>query len=82
MINKENIDNFLNLSDSEIRKRINAAAVEGNISTERLKKTLSDTEKVRRVVSEMTPEDVERFIRILGRENAEKMAEKLKEDLS
>lgn len=82
MINKENIDNFLNLSDSEIRKRINAAALEGNISTERLKKTLSDTEKVRRVVSEMTPEDVERFIRILGRENAEKMAEKLKEDLS
>ena len=82
MINKENIDNFLNLSDSEIRKRINAAAVEGNISTERLKKALSDTEKVRRVVSEMTPEDVERFIRILGRENAEKMAEKLKEDLS
>lgn len=82
MINKENIDNFLNLSDSEIRKRINAAALEGNISTERLKKALSDTEKVRRVVSEMTPEDVERFIRILGRENAEKMAEKLKEDLS
>ena len=82
MINKENIDNFLNLSDSEIRKRKNAAAVEGNISTERLKKALSDTEKVRRVVSEMTPEDVERFIRILGRENAEKMAENLKEDLS
>ena len=82
MINKENIDNFLNLSDSEIRKRINAAALEGNISTERLKKALSGTEKVRRVVSEMTPEDVERFIRILGRENAEKMAEKLKEDLS
>ena len=82
MINKENIDNFLNLSDSEIRKRITAAALEGNISTERLKKALSDTEKVRRVVSEMTPEDVERFIRILGRENAEKMAEKLKEDLS
>ena len=44
MINKENIDNFLNLSDSEIRKRINAAALEGNISTERLKKALSDTE--------------------------------------
>ena len=42
MINKENIDNFLNLSDSEIRKRINAAALEGNISTERLKKALSN----------------------------------------
>ncbi len=81
MINKENIDNFLMLSDEEIRKRISSAATAGNISTDKLKGALSDTDKVRDVISKMTPADIERFIRILGKENAEKMAEKLKENL-
>ncbi len=81
MIDKENIANFLLLSDDEIRRRINNAATAGNISTEKLKGALSDTDRVRDVLSKMTPSDVERFIRILGKENAEKMAEKLKENL-
>lgn len=81
MFNKENIDSFLSLSDEEIRARINSAASEGNISTEKLKNALSDSDKVRQVISKMTPTDIERFIKILGRENAEKMAEKLKENL-
>ncbi len=81
MINKENIDSFLGLSDEEIKNRINSAAAEGNISTARLKDALSDTDRVRRVISNMSPADIERFLKIIGRENAEKMAEKLKENL-
>ncbi len=81
MFNNENIQNFLNLSDEDIRKRLNSAAAEGNISPDKLKRAMGDTDRVREVISKMTPADVERFIRILGRENAEKMAEKLKENL-
>lgn len=81
MINKENIDKFLLLSDEEIRKRISGAASAGNISQEKLKGALSDTNRVKEVISKMSPSDIERFIRIIGRENAEKMAEKLREDL-
>ncbi len=81
MFNEENIKNFSKLSDEEIRSRISGAAAMGNISPERLKGVLSDTEKVRSVISKMTPADIERFLRILGRENAEKMAAKLKENL-
>ncbi len=81
MINKENIDNFLLLSDDEIRKRISSAASAGNISTDKLRGALSDTDRVREVISKMSPSDIERFINILGRENAEKMAEKLKENI-
>ena len=81
MFNQDNIDNFLNLSDEEIRKRISSAASEGKISTDRLKNALSDTNRVRQVISKMSPADIERFIKILGRENAEKMAEKLRENL-
>ncbi|MBR3994017.1 MAG: hypothetical protein IKI97_01915 [Clostridia bacterium] len=81
MFSQDNIDNFLNLSDEEIRKKLSSAAGEGKISPERLKNALSDTNRVRQVISKMSPTDVERFIRILGRENAEKMAEKLRENL-
>lgn len=81
MFNNDNIDNFLNLSDAEIKARIASAAAAGNISSDKLKNTLADTERIRKIISKMTPADIERFIRILGRENAEKMAEKLKKDL-
>lgn len=81
MINEENIKSFSKLSDDEIKKRISAAAVAGNISTEKLKNVLSDTEKVKSVISGLTPKDIERLINIVGRENAEKMAEKLKNNL-
>lgn len=81
MFNEDNIKKFANLSDDEIRERLSNAAAEGNISPERLKSALSDTEKVRSVIAKMTPADVERFLRILGRGNAEKMAQKLKENL-
>lgn len=81
MFNEENIKNFSKLSDEEIRARLSDAASAGNISPDRLKSILSDTDKVRNVISKMTPADVERFLRILGRENAQKMAEKLKENL-
>lgn len=78
MINQDNIRNFTNLSDEEIRKRISEAASEGKISPERLKSALSDIDKVKTMISKMKPEDIERMLRIIGRENAEKMAEKLK----
>lgn len=81
VINEENIKSFSKLSDDEIKKRISAAAVAGNISTEKLKNVLSDTEKVKSVISGLTPKDIERLINIVGRENAEKMAEKLKNNL-
>lgn len=81
MFNEENIKNFSQLSDKEIKSRLSDAAAAGNISPERLKSVLSDTEKIRNVISKMTPADVERFLKILGRENAQKMAEKLKENL-
>lgn len=81
MISEENIKSFSKLSDDEIKKRISAAAVAGNISTEKLKTVLSDTERVKSVISGLTPKDIERLINIVGRENAEKMAEKLKNNL-
>lgn len=81
MLNEENIKNFSKLSDEEIRSRLSEAASAGNISPERLKSILSDTDRVRNVISKMTPQDVERFLRIIGRDKAEKMAEKLKENL-
>ena len=81
MFSKENLDNFISLSDDEIRQRLANAAKAGNISPERLRGVLADTEKLRRFMSQMRPEDVERFIKIIGKENAEKMAEKLKESL-
>ncbi len=81
MFNEENIRNFSKLSDKEIRTRLANAAAMGNISPEKLKGVLSDTDKVRSVISKMTPADIERFLKILGKENAEKMAEKLKENL-
>ena len=81
MLNKENIQNFSKLSDEEIRSRISNAAAMGNINPERLKSMLSDTDKIRSVISKMSPSDIERFLRIIGKENAEKMAEKLKENL-
>ena len=81
MFNKENLDNFISLSDDEIKQRLANAAKAGNISPERLRGVLADTEKLRRFMSQMRPEDVERCIKIVGKENAEKMAEKLKESL-
>ena len=81
MINQDNIDNFLNLSDEEIKKRLATAAAEGNISADKLKNAFSDTDRVRALISKMKPSDIERFLRIFGRENAEKMAQKLKENL-
>ena len=81
MFDKDNIESFVNLSDEEIRTRIKTAAAMGDISPDKLKNALSDTSRIRQIISKMTPEDVERFIRILGRENAEKMAAKLKENL-
>ena len=81
MFNEENLKNFKELPDDEIRSRIFGAAATGNISPERLKSLLSEPDKIRNVISKMKPSDIERFIRILGRENAEKMAEKLKENL-
>lgn len=81
MIDRKNIDDFLNLTDDEIRTRITSAARAGEISPDKLKSALGDTEHLRKVISKMNPADIERFIRILGRENAEKMAEKLKENL-
>ena len=80
MINQDNITNFTNLSDEEIRQRISDAAAEGKISPARLKSALSDIGKVKTMISKMKPEDIERMLRIIGRENAEKMAEKLKGD--
>lgn len=81
MFSKDNLDSFLNLSDEQIRERFAEAASAGNISSERLKEAMKDTDRVKQIMSKMTPADVERFIRIIGRENAEKMAEKLKKDL-
>ena len=78
MINEENIRDFSALSDEEIRRRITEAAAEGRISPERLKATLSDTSKIKAVISKMKPSDIERMLKIIGKENAEKMAEKLK----
>ena len=81
MFDKENLEKFLNLSDSEIKNRINSAAHAGSISPERLKNVLADTDKVRNIISKMTPSDVDRLIKIIGKEKAEEMAEKLKENL-
>ena len=78
MINEENIRDFSTLSDEEIHRRITEAAVEGKISPDRLKAALSDTSIIKAVISKMKPSDVERMLRIIGKENAEKMAEKLK----
>ncbi len=78
MINNDDIKNFTNLSDDELRQRIKGAAEAGKISPERLKNALSDTDKIRSIVSKLTPEDIEKFARIIGKENADKMIEKLK----
>ena len=81
MLNKENLNNFSKLSDEEIRSRITNAASMGNINPERLRSILSDTDKIRSVISKMSPADIERMLRIIGKDKAEKMAEKLKENL-
>lgn len=78
MISDENIRDFARLSDDEIRKRLTDAASAGKISSDKLKKALSNPEDVRKVLSKVSASDVERLLRLFGRENAERMAEKLK----
>ena len=78
MINDENIRDFARLSDDEIRKRLNDAASAGKLSSDKLKKALENPEDVRKVLSKVSASDVERLLRLFGRENAERMAEKLK----
>lgn len=78
MFNEDNLRDFSNLTDEELRERLSSAAKMGNISEARLKAALSDTDKIRKVISKLSSRDVERMLRIIGKENAEKMAEKLK----
>lgn len=78
MISDENIRDFARLSDDEIRKRLTDAASTGKLSSDKLKKALQDPEDIRKVLSKVSASDVERLLRLFGRENAERMAEKLK----
>lgn len=78
MFNEDNLRDFSKLTDEEIRERLSSAAKMGNISEAKLKAALSDTDKIRKVISKLKPCDIERMLRIIGKENAEKMAEKLK----
>ena len=78
MISDENIRDFARLSDDEIRNRLTEAASAGKMSSEKLKKALQNPEDIRKVLSKVSASDVERLLRLFGRENAERMAEKLK----
>ena len=78
MISDENIRDFARLSDDEIRRRLADAASAGKLSSDKLKKALQNPEDVRKVLSKVSASDVERLLRLFGRENAERMAEKLK----
>ena len=63
MLNEENIKNFSKLSDQEIKDRITSAAQAGNISPERLKSILADTDKIRTVISKLSPNDIQRLVK-------------------
>jgi len=80
MFNQEDINNFVNSSDDEIKKRIASAASQGKISPDRIKNLLGDTDKIRKAISAMKPADIERMLKIIGRDNAEKMAKMLKDE--
>lgn len=81
MLNESNMEQIRKLSDDELRKKLDAAVLAGNIRSEKLKGALRDTGKVREMLSGMTADDVTRFLRIIGRDKAQKMADELKNEV-
>ncbi len=80
MLNESNMEQIRRLSDDELKKKLDAAARAGNVRSEKLKEALRDTGKVREILSGMTADDVTRFLRIIGRDKAQKMADELKNE--
>lgn len=78
MLDKNSIDEFVNLPDEQMKKRIRDAAVAAGADVEKVEAMLSDTSRLRNIVKTLTPEDAMRIINMIGADKANVIAEHLK----
>ena len=78
MLDKNSIDEFVNLPDEQMKKRIRDAAVAAGADVEKVEAMLSDTSRLRNIAKTLTPEDAMRIINMIGADKANVIAEHLK----
>ena len=78
MINQSNLSEFLNLSDEQLKKRLEQAAVAAGADKNKIALMLSNPERLRGIISSLTPEDAERMIKMFGKDKAQAIADSLK----
>lgn len=77
MFDKTQLEKLLELSDSQLRKKLSDAAISMGADKFKTAKALADMSKLREMMVALTPSQINAILEKLGPEAAEKLASKL-----
>lgn len=81
MFDSKELQGFLKLSDEEIQNVLEKAAIAAGADKNKVKSLISNPDKIRSLVSTMTPDDAERLVNLIGKDKAQTIANSLKSNL-
>lgn len=73
MLDKRDMENLKNLSDSQLRELITVIAQAAGADGRKAASLLSNTESLRKTIEGMSPAQAEMFIRAAGKERSEEI---------
>ena len=81
MIDNQKINKLLSLSDSELRKKISDAAISAGADKYLTAKALADVGKIREMLENLTPEQINAVMARFGSCAASELAKKLDDNM-
>lgn len=73
MLDKKDMENLKNLSDSQLRELISVIAQAAGADGRKAASLLSNTDTLRKTIEGMSPAQAEGFIRAVGKERSEEI---------
>lgn len=77
MLNSSHLENLLSLSDSELRKKLSEAAISAGADKFMTAKALADMQKLRAMMSALTPEQINAVLEKMGPGAASELAKQV-----
>lgn len=76
-IDKDKLNKFLNLSDEELKKKVADAAKSSGLESNKLNHILKDTQNIKKMISSMTEDDLQKAINSIKDEKAAQIIQNL-----
>lgn len=76
-IDKNKLNKFLNLNDEEFKKKVTDAAKASGLETYKLNHILKDTRNIKKMIGDMSEDDLQKTLKAMGDEKVVQMIQNL-----